>query len=113
MEQQLIPLNIPQKLAPTPKNLPKYQKAVKNLKGEEVILADPKATRAFVALMNQNAVTGGAAAHTARPRTPRSHKGRPSHRRTTTRCRAAACVEQVLQIASDSILDLLEDLCSA
>ena len=67
MEQQLIPLNIPQKLAPTPKNLPKYQKAVKNLKGEEVILADPKATRAFVALMNQNAVTGGAAAHWGGP----------------------------------------------
>ncbi|TDJ04482.1 MAG: transketolase [Deltaproteobacteria bacterium] len=67
MEQQLIPLNIPQKLANTPKNLPKYQQIVKNLSGDEVVLADPKATRAFVALMNQHAVTGGAAAHWGGP----------------------------------------------
>ena len=67
MEQQLIPLSIPQKLAKTPKNLPKYQQIVKNLAGDKVVLADPKATRAFVALMNQNAVTGGAAAHWGGP----------------------------------------------
>jgi len=67
MEQQLIPLNIPQLLAETPKNLPKYQQVVKNSAGEEIVLGDPKATRAFVALMNQNAVTGGAAAHWGGP----------------------------------------------
>jgi transketolase len=67
MEQQLIPLSIPQRLAETPKNLPKYQEIVKNNAGEKVTLADPKATRAFVALMNQNAVTGGAAAHWGGP----------------------------------------------
>ncbi|RLA62847.1 MAG: transketolase [Epsilonproteobacteria bacterium] len=63
----MIPLNIPQKLAETPKDLPKYQQMVKNMGGKDITLADPKATRAFVALMNQNAVTGGAAAHWGGP----------------------------------------------
>jgi len=54
-------LNIPSKLAPTPSGPPKYSVKVKNAKGEEVVLADPKATRALVALMDTEAVNGGAA----------------------------------------------------
>lgn len=61
------PLNIPNVLAPTPKNAPIYKTSVKNLSGEEITLADPKATRALVALMNQFAINGGAAAHWGGP----------------------------------------------
>jgi transketolase len=61
------PLNIPKVLAPTPKNTPIYKTVVKNEQGKEVTLADPKATRALVALMNQFAINGGAAAHWGGP----------------------------------------------
>ena len=61
------PLEIKNLLAPTPKNAPKYSTSVKNLKGEDETLADPKATRALVALMNQHAVIGGAACHWGGP----------------------------------------------
>ena len=60
-------LNIPNKLAPNPSQTPKYACTVKAKNGEEVTLADPKATRALVALMNQHAVIGGAAAHWGGP----------------------------------------------
>lgn len=40
---------------------------VKNAQNETVTVADPKATRALVALMNQHAVIGGAAAHWGGP----------------------------------------------
>lgn len=60
-------LNVHYRLAPTPKNPPRYATTVKNLKGEVVTLADPVATRALVALMDQYAVTGGAAAHWGGP----------------------------------------------
>ncbi len=63
----LKPLNIKARLAGTPTRLPKYSVNVKNLAGEEVIIADPRATRALVALMNMHAVNGGAACHWGGP----------------------------------------------
>jgi transketolase len=63
----LAPLNLPSKLAATPAGPPKYSVKVKNAKGEEVVLGDPKATRALVALMDTEAVNGGAACHWGGP----------------------------------------------
>src|SRR5918996_1142526 len=63
----LAPLKLQSKLAPTPRNAPKYSVTVKNAKGEEVRLADPRATRALVALMDVHAVNGGAACHWGGP----------------------------------------------
>ena len=60
-------LEIKPKLAPTPRRTPKYWVKVKNAAGEDVILADPRATRALVALMNIHAVNGGAACHWGGP----------------------------------------------
>lgn len=60
-----LPLKI--KLAPTPKNAPKYSLKIKNKNGEEIVVADPRATRALVALMNQHATIGGAACHWGGP----------------------------------------------
>src|SRR5256885_2415516 len=62
----LSPLSLKSKLAPTP-GRPKYSVTVKNAKGEEVILGDPCATRALVALMDVHAVIGGAACHWGGP----------------------------------------------
>lgn len=60
-------LTLKNKLAPTPKNNPKYALKVKDRAGTEVVVADPRATRALVALMNQHATIGGAAAHWGGP----------------------------------------------
>jgi transketolase len=65
--QQVTPLNIKNLTAPTPDRAPEYAVQVKNVAGLEETLADPKATRALVALMNQHAVIGGAAAHWGGP----------------------------------------------
>ena len=54
------------KLAGTP-GQPKYSVKVKNFAGEEVTVADPRATRALIALMDVHAVNGGAAAHWGGP----------------------------------------------
>src|SRR5256885_4322316 len=62
----LSPLPLKPKLAPTP-GRPKYSVIVKNAKGEEVVLGDPRATRALVALMDVHAVNGGAACHWGGP----------------------------------------------
>lgn len=64
---QVNPLNIKNLTATNPKSAPKYAVTVKNSHGEEETLGDPKATRALVALMNQHAVIGGAAAHWGGP----------------------------------------------
>ncbi|MCX8108486.1 MAG: thiamine pyrophosphate-dependent enzyme, partial [Verrucomicrobiae bacterium] len=61
------PLSLGVRLAPTPKEPPKYSVKVRNRRGEEVVLADPRATRALVALMNVHAVHGGAACHWGGP----------------------------------------------
>jgi transketolase len=63
----LTPLKLRNRLAPTPPGQPKYAVKVKNLAGEEVVVADPRATRALVALMNVHAVIGGAACHWGGP----------------------------------------------
>src|SRR5213592_4905748 len=63
----LVPLSLKPKLAPAPSASPKYSVTVKNGKGEPVILGDPRATRALVALMDVHAVNGGAACHWGGP----------------------------------------------
>jgi transketolase len=61
------PLKIPHSLAPTPLENPIYKTTVKNGQGKDVVLADPNGTRALVAIMNQFAINGGAAAHWGGP----------------------------------------------
>lgn len=63
----LSPLVMNNRLAPTPYNQPKYSVTIKNGTGEDESLACPRTTRALVALMNQHAVIGGAAAHWGGP----------------------------------------------
>jgi transketolase len=63
----LTPLQLKSKLAPTPTQLPKFSVKVKNAQGEDVVLADPSANRALVALMDMCAVSGGAASHWGGP----------------------------------------------
>src|SRR6266516_3877203 len=55
----LTPLNLTVRLAPTPRRAPKYSVKVKNAAGQEVILGDPRATRALLALMDVHAVNDG------------------------------------------------------
>jgi len=54
------------KLAGNP-GLPKHAVKIKNGQGAEITAADPRATRALVALMNVHAVNGGAACHWGGP----------------------------------------------
>jgi len=63
----LAPLAIASRLAPTPTNLPKYRVTVKDAAGNPVVVADPRATRALIALMDVHAVNGGAACHWGGP----------------------------------------------
>ncbi len=63
----LNPLPPSTKLAPTPRQAPKYAVTVRNRAGEPVTLADPRVTRALVALMDMHAVVGGAASHWGGP----------------------------------------------
>lgn len=63
----LKPLSLKSKLAGAPAREPKYSVKVKNLQGQDVVLGDPSATRALVALMDVHAVNGGAACHWGGP----------------------------------------------
>src|SRR3989440_1248361 len=54
-------LEMKTRLASTPRRAPKYSVKVRNSAGEEVVLGDPRATRALLALMDVHAVNGGAA----------------------------------------------------
>jgi transketolase len=63
----LTPLKLKSKLAPTPAGPPRYAVRVSNAAGGEVLLGDPRATRALVALMDVHAVNGGAACHWGGP----------------------------------------------
>lgn len=63
----LAPLKLKPRLARTPRQAPRYAVTVKNLAGQEVTVADPRATRALVALMNVHAVNGGGACHWGGP----------------------------------------------
>ncbi|MGV3773507.1 MAG: transketolase, partial [Verrucomicrobiales bacterium] len=60
-------LTVKSRLASTPTNAPKYSVTIKNAEGQEVKVADPRATRALIALMNIHAVNGGAACHWGGP----------------------------------------------
>jgi transketolase len=61
------PLSIPSKLAATPTRAPRYSVEMKLQSGEKIAVADPKATRAMLALMDMQAVLGGAASHWGGP----------------------------------------------
>ena len=63
----LTPLAVKSRLGDTPKGPPKYAVTVKNAAGKPVTLADPRANRALVALMDVHAVNGGAACHWGGP----------------------------------------------
>src|SRR2546426_12443448 len=63
----LTPLNLTLRLARTPRRAPQYSVRVKNAAGQEVVLGDPRATRALLALMDVHAVNGGAACHWGGP----------------------------------------------
>ena len=63
----LKPQALKAKLAPTPKAPPSHAQRVRNLAGHEVTVADPRAIRASVALMDVHAVNGGAACHWGGP----------------------------------------------
>src|ERR1044071_8596190 len=63
----LTPFNTKSKLAPTPTAKPKYSRTIKNAAGQDVIIADPNATRALIALMDVHAGIGGAACHWGGP----------------------------------------------
>jgi transketolase len=63
----LSPLKLKSRLAPAPARPPKYAVTIKNRAGQDVVVADPRATRALVALMDVHAVNGGAACHWGGP----------------------------------------------
>ncbi len=63
----LTPLAVASRLAPTPTRPPTYSVTIRNRRGDEVVVADPRATRALVALMDVHAVNGGAACHWGGP----------------------------------------------
>lgn len=55
------------KLSGNPNQNPKYSLRLKKPSGEDIQLADPRATRALIALMDMAAVIGGAASHYGGP----------------------------------------------
>lgn len=63
----LTPLAVKSRLAGTPSGSPKYAVTVKDSTGRDVVVGDPRATRALVALMDVHAVNGGAACHWGGP----------------------------------------------
>ncbi len=63
----LKPLNIKPKLLSAPTGAPVYSLKVNSTSGKEVSLANPKATRSLIALMDLAATNGGAACHWGGP----------------------------------------------
>lgn len=63
----LKPLNIKSKLLEAPTGSPLYSVSIKDAKQKNVKLANPKATRSLIALMDMAAVNGGAACHWGGP----------------------------------------------
>ncbi len=61
------PINISNKLFNNPTQYPKFSEKINSWDGTRVNLADPKSTRALVALMDMFAVLGGAASHYGGP----------------------------------------------
>ncbi len=64
---QIKPLQVKNNLAGHQNKKPQFAKNIKLQNGESVAVADPVATRALVALMDMNAVLGGAASHYGGP----------------------------------------------
>lgn len=64
---QIKPLQVKNHLAGHQNKKPQFSKNVKLQNGETIAVADPQATRALVALMDMNAVLGGAASHYGGP----------------------------------------------
>tara|TARA_R110000868_G_scaffold132380_3_gene343182 strand:+ start:8310 stop:10313 length:2004 start_codon:yes stop_codon:yes gene_type:complete len=60
-------LNLKSSLAPTPTQAPRLACEIKSINGAMDQLADPRAVRALLLLMNQHAVIGGAACHWGGP----------------------------------------------
>lgn len=67
MNEKLTPIDRPSQLADTPSHAPQFAVQVKQSSGEPLQVVDPRATRAMVALMDMNAVLGGAASHWGGP----------------------------------------------
>ncbi|HXH76174.1 MAG TPA: transketolase C-terminal domain-containing protein [Bacteriovoracaceae bacterium] len=63
----LKPLNIKSKLHPAPTSAPLFSVKIKDAKLNEIKLANPKAVRSLIALMDLAAVNGGAACHWGGP----------------------------------------------
>ncbi len=63
----LTPINVKNPLSGNPKNQPKYNLSVNLSDGSSIEISDPKALRAMVALMDMQAVMGGAASHWGGP----------------------------------------------
>lgn len=61
------PLQMPTKLAGNPASHPTFSTPIKARDGKSLAVADPKATRALISLMDMNAVLGGAACHFGGP----------------------------------------------
>ena len=65
--EQTLSLAPTSRLAEASQKDPSFTVSVKNLAGEDVLVADPKATRALVAIMDAYATMGGAACHWGGP----------------------------------------------
>jgi transketolase len=63
----LRPLNITSRLLPAPSGKPRYSVIISDSKKKNLELADPRATRSLIALMDLSAVNGGAACHWGGP----------------------------------------------
>ena len=61
------PLNVKNKLAANPSMAPKFAVEVKTADGKSIKAAEPRAVRALIALMDMQAVMGGAACHWGGP----------------------------------------------
>lgn len=61
------PMQIKSKLAGNPTQDPQFKNIIKTQDGRQISVADPRATRALVSLMDMNAVLGGAASHYGGP----------------------------------------------
>ena len=64
---QIKPLQVKNHLAGHQNKKPQFSKTIKLQSGDVIDVADPNATRALVALMDMNAVLGGAASHYGGP----------------------------------------------
>lgn len=64
---QAEPIQIKSRLAATPTSAPKFPVRVQLQSGESISVADPRATRAMIILMDMNALHGGAASHYGGP----------------------------------------------